>query len=135
MKLFLDACVIIYWIEAKTPFYSKLIRRLQELRKRHPDAVFAVSRLSHLECKVRPLQNGDERLLGLYEAFFSAPDLLTVEMRSAIVDHAAELRAKTGLRTPDAIQAASALSLGEPCLFLSSDASFRKVPHLQIEWV
>lgn len=135
MRLFLDACAVIYWVEAKSPFYSQFTRKLQELRKKHPNASFSVSRLSHLECKVGPLRDEDQRLLGLYEAFFSAPDLLTIEMTADIIDHAATLRAKHGLRTPDAIQAASALSLEEPCLFLSSDASFRKVPHLEIEWV
>ena len=62
MTLFLDACVIIYWIEAVDPFYSKLINTLQSIHSQYPQAVFAVSCLSWLECRVKPLREGDEFL-------------------------------------------------------------------------
>ena len=56
MILFLDACTLIYWQEAKEPFYSELKQKLQSLYQQYPDAHVTVSRLSQLECLVKPFK-------------------------------------------------------------------------------
>jgi len=132
MTLFLDACTVIYWVESRSPFYEKFVKMLQKLRERHPSSSFAASRLSWLECRIRPLQEKNEALLKLYSEFFSMADLKIVELEPRVVDTAASLRAKHGLRTPDALQAASVLALEDSALFLSSDACFKKVPGLKV---
>jgi predicted nucleic acid-binding protein len=47
-----------------------------------------------------------------------------------VVDGATRIRAKFGLRTPDAIQAASCLSLADEHVFVSNDRKFARVPGL-----
>jgi predicted nucleic acid-binding protein len=131
--LFLDACVIIYWIEGSGPFYSRVMNRLRALRQRAPDATFAVSRLSWLECMVKPVRDGDQALVDEYQAFFDAGQLQVVELTPNVVEQATLLRATHELKTPDALQAASALWLATDVLFLTNDRCFRQVPTLRVE--
>jgi len=131
--LFLDACVIIYWIEAPDPFHARLMARLRALRQQAPDAGFAVSRLSWLECRVKPMRDNDQTLIDEYRAFFEAGQLAVVELTALVIERATALRAQHGLKTPDALQAACALELGGDALFLTNDERFRQVPELRVE--
>ena len=135
MTLFLDACIVIYWVESKNPFYTKLLQILNAIRSKFPSSDFAVSRLTLLECRIKPLQERNEGLLKLYEDFFSMEDLQIIEMDADVVDQATLLRAHHGLKTPDALQAASALRLERETLFLTSDPKFKKVPDQNVELV
>ena len=132
MTLFLDACVIIYWVESSEPFYSRLLETLNNLRTQYPHAVFAASRLSWLECRIKPLRENNQFLLNLYKQFFAANNLTVVELDTHVVDMATHLRARYNLRTPDALQAASALSiLNEKCL-ITGDIKFKDIRELQV---
>lgn len=135
MILFLDACIVIYWIEGADPLRARLAARLHALREQAPDATFAVSRLSWLECMVKPLRDSDEALANEYRAFFEAGQLKVIELTSPVIERATMLRATHALKTPDALQAASALELGGRVPFLTNDQAFRKVPELRVEIV
>ena len=132
MKLFFDACIVIYQVEAADPFYSRVARDVVTLQKAHSKLEFAVSRLSLLECLVRPMREGNEATISRYEDFFNAVDLELVELTPRVIDLATRLRASYDLRTPDAIQAACALSLRGRTIFMTGDASFRKVEGLEV---
>lgn len=58
-----------------------------------------------------------------------------MELSPSVVELATNLRAIHGLRTPDALQAASCLQLGPEAVMLSGDADFRPVPGLQIRLI
>lgn len=133
MILFLDACIVIYWIEAPDPFHARLMARLRALRQEAPDARFAVSRLSWLECMVKPMRDDDKTLMSEFRSFFEAGELAVVELTAQVVERATALRARHGLRTPDALQASCALELEGTVLFLTNDARFRDVTGLRIE--
>ncbi len=133
MTLFLDACIVIYWIEAPEPFHARLMQRLRHLREHAPDTHFAVSRLSWMECMVKPQRERDEALADDYRSFFEARQLHVIELTAAVVERATDLRARHGLRAADALQAASAFTAGSDVLFLTNDKAFRKVPGLQVE--
>jgi predicted nucleic acid-binding protein len=133
LRLFLDACVIIYRVEDAVPANARLLERLVALRA--DSAQIAVSRLSLLECRVRPIRDGDSELLARYDEFFAAPDVRIVDLDADVVEGATLIRARTGLRTPDALQAASSLSLDPRALFLTGDAAFRRVPRLRVELI
>ena len=133
MILFLDACIVVYWIEAPDPFHARLMKRLGALRTQYPDASFAVSRLSWMECMVKPLRDDDQALINEYNAFFDAAQLRMVELTASVVQRATLLRARYALKMPDALQAACALELPGESLFLTNDKNFKKVPGLQLE--
>ena len=54
---------------------------------------------------------------------------------SAEVDRATEWRVRHGLKTPDALQAASALSLPSAALFVTGDVGFARVTSLEVRLI
>jgi predicted nucleic acid-binding protein len=130
---FFDASALIYLIEGKEPFASKVRKELTTAVKKYPDLGAAVSRLTWLECRVGPMKANDTETLAAFDAFFDRPDLLWVELDQDVVELAAAIRAKFGLRTPDALQAASCLQLGDKHLFLTGDAAFKRVTGLNVK--
>jgi len=133
MNLFLDACVIIYLIEAKEPFHSKVQKILYHLAAENPAMSIAISRLSVLECLVHPLRQQENSTIEQYRSFFVREDLQIIELAPEVIEKALWLRVRHNLRTPDALQAASALEFayGE-LLFLTGDKSFNRVPELNV---
>jgi predicted nucleic acid-binding protein len=130
MIIFLDTNIIIYHVEAVPLFREKVQSTLAAAVSENPGAHFAVSRLSLLECLVKPVREQNRALIHRYDSFFTLRDLTVCEITAHVIDRALRLRAEAGLRTPDAIQAASALTLPEPYLFVTGDKAFAKVPFL-----
>lgn len=132
MIAFLDASALIYLVEGKAPFASRVRGQLQRLVKAEPNLRTAVSRLTWLECRVGPMKSDDADTLATYDAFLCRPDLICVELSAAVLDLATAIRARTSLKTPDALQAASCLQLGESHTFLSGDSGFKRVAGLNV---
>ena len=127
MIAFFDASALIYLIEAKEPFAGKVRKELTAVAKKHSDMGAAVSRLTWLECRVGPMKANDSATLAAFDAFFARSDLTWVELTRDVVELAAAIRVRHGLRTPDALQAASCLQLGANHVFLSGDSAFKRV--------
>ena len=132
MIAFFDACALIYLIEGKEPFAGRVRDEIADIAREHPGLGAAVSRSSWLECRVGPMKAGDNAALTAFGAFFSRPDLVWVELAREVVELAAAIRVKHGLRTPDALQAASCLQLGSRHLFLTGDGAFSRVGGLNV---
>lgn len=128
--IFLDANIIIYQVEAVPAFRDQVRSVIDDIVAAYPGSRFAASRLSILECLVKPVREQNTPLIERYRTFFSARDLTVIEISPAVIELALGIRAAIGLRTPDAIQASSALSLSEPAIFVSGDAVFAKVAGL-----
>ena len=128
-----DASALIYLIEGKEPFAGKVRKELAGAARKHPDLGSAVSRLTWLECRVGPMKANDNSILASYDAFFARPDLVWVELSKDVVELAAAIRVTHGLRTPDALQAASCLQLGAKHIFLTGDAVFKRVTSLNVK--
>lgn len=133
MIIFLDANIIIYRVEAVEPFNKRVLDVLQELDAQYPYAGFAVSRLSMLECLVKPLRDQNPAEIARYRSFFASGGLQIIEVSALVIETATLIRSRHGLRTPDAIQAASALSIREPVILLTGDKQFGKVPGLDVQ--
>jgi len=86
MIFFLDANIIIYRVEVVEPFNQQLFATVQELIALHPDAGFAVSRLSMLECLVKPLRDQNAAEIGRYRGFFASTGLQMVEVSSLVIE-------------------------------------------------
>jgi len=133
VRLFLDACALIYRFEGAAPFRTAAIETLAQLCTQQPDVELMVSRLSVLECRVKPLREGDAVLLKRYDDFFASVHI--VELSAEVVDAATQLRARYGLKIPDALQAASAFVASDRALFVTADAGFAKVPGLDVRLI
>jgi predicted nucleic acid-binding protein len=129
---FFDASALIYLIEGREPFAGKVRKELTAVAKNYPGLGTAVSRLTWLECRVGPMKANDSATLSLFDAFFGLPDLAWVELTRNVVELAAAIRARHGLRTADALQASSCLQLGADHVFLSGDGTFKRVDGLNV---
>lgn len=130
---FLDSSALIYLTEGTAPFAGRVRKQLSALARRHPPLGLAVSRLTWMECRVGPMKNGDAVALAAYDAFFAQADLLWVELTREVVELAAAVRVRHGLRTPDALQAACCLQLGPEHMLLTGDAAFGRVAGLNVQ--
>lgn len=131
MKLFLDACSIIYLIESQQEQGRKTRSLVDEALNSNSQLV--VSRLSVLECRVLPLKSKNLDLLDCYDRFFRLPGLEIVELDATVIDIATELRANhpSSLRTPDAIQLACAITSGSD-QFLTGDKKLAAIQKVKV---
>jgi predicted nucleic acid-binding protein len=130
-RIYLDACSIIYLVEAESPFHEVVVRRLLQ-HQAEPASQLMTSRLSSLECRTRPVRENDRKLLAAYDKLFSANRMLIVEITAEIVASATSLRARYGFKTPDAIHLASAI--GEKAdVFLTGDSSLSRCTDIAVE--
>lgn len=118
MIIYLDANIIVYWVEGPSGREARAISHLANLRR--AGHVFAVSDLTRLECRVKPLRLALSALLADFDAFFASTDVQVLSLTAAVCDRATELRARHGFKTPDALHLAAAIVHG--CdRFLSND--------------
>jgi predicted nucleic acid-binding protein len=130
---FFDASALICLVEGAEPFASRVRSELAQTTRKHPKMGAAVSRLSWLECRVRPARGNELAVVAAFDAFFARPELAWVELSKDVVELATVIRIKYGLRTPDALQAASCLQLGAKHLFLTGNVAFKKVSGLNVK--
>lgn len=133
MIAFFDASALIYLIEGVEPFASKVRTELSRTEKKYPYLRISLSRMSWLECRVRPMRNNATVTLAAFDSFFAQPDLMWIELSKDVVELATAIRAKHGLRTPDALQAACCLQLGADHLFFTGDQGFKRVAGLKVK--
>ncbi len=127
--VYVDTAIVIYSVE-KVPDYFSALEPLW-LRLKVGTLKMISSELTLMETLVLPLRNKRFDLIRAYESLLLASDLQAFPITQAVLKEAAQLRALTSLRTPDAIHAATAM--GENCsIFLTNDADFRKVPDLPV---
>jgi predicted nucleic acid-binding protein len=131
MRLYLDACSIIYAIEGLPSFRSAVLQSISQVEAT-PAGVLMTSSLSRLECRVKPLRDSDLQLLDRYDQFFSQTLIQVVEIRSAVIERATSLRAVHGFKTPDAIHLATAIEERAE-LFLTGDAALTRCPDIRVE--
>jgi predicted nucleic acid-binding protein len=126
----LDTSPFIYYIE-RHPEHLAVMR---EVVRRIDEGVFtaATSTITLTEVLTRPKQVGNSRLEGEYRALLiGSRNLSLLPIDEAVADEAATLRARHGLRTPDAIQLAAALIFGCEA-FLTNDRGLRRVDEIRV---
>lgn len=120
-----DTMVFIYHVQDH-PRYSSLTQKLFATWERGGVAG-VTSVLTLLELLVRPLRVGDARAAADYrELLTTFPNLTLVPVNEEIAAKAADLRARYGLRTPDAIQIATAIWAGAGA-FVTNDRDLSRV--------
>ena len=126
---YLDANGFIYSVERVEPYRTLLEPMWQQARAEEFDV--ASSDITVLETLVKPLREGDEVVEMLLRSMFDAHEVSLIPATRELWEDAARIRADTGLKTPDALHAATALSAG--CtLFITNDTDFRRVEGLPI---
>lgn len=128
--VFLDTAPFIYFIEKHSRYHDLIKPVIYLIDAQESQGV--TSTITLLEVLVHPLRDGNKKLADQYKAILlSSNGLMTYEVSHEISERAALLRAKHGLRTPDAIQLATALILKADC-FLTNDPALKKVKELKV---
>lgn len=126
----LDSAPLIYFIE-QNPTYLEMVRFFFRALDRG-DFRVVTSVLTLSEVLVYPLRQGNAALAQEYlDILFYQQGLSTIEVTSDIAQAAAQLRAVHNLRTPDAVQMATAIH-GGASFFLTNDARLPSLPGLTV---
>jgi predicted nucleic acid-binding protein len=133
MKALYLALLASYLIEGQPELRAAVSRRLESVRA-DPDGKLLTSRLSLLECRTKPLREHDAGVLAAYDAFFAATRMVIVELSAAVIDRATELRARHGLKTPDALHVAAALEAGADA-FVTGDEGIKRCSEIAVDLV
>lgn len=88
MKLFMDACSIIYLIESHQQQGENTRSLITQALQNKAQPI--VSRLSFLECRVLPLKERNVSLLESYNRFFQLPSLQIIELSADVVNIATD---------------------------------------------
>ena len=110
-----DACLLTYAIE-NHPVRADKVR---EALACESGERFAVSPLIEMECLVKPFKSGDMRLQHRYASGLS--EFPQLPLPEAVFLQAAQLRARFGLKTPDALHLACAQHHGCAALWTNDD--------------
>jgi uncharacterized protein len=125
-----DTVVFIYYIEEHPQFVPLLEPLFREVDGGRRELI--TSALTLLEVLVVPYRSGDHLLAGRYEALLTqSRGVRVVEISRDHLRAAAQLRAVTGVKTPDSLQLVAALAAG-CATFLTNDRDLPNIPGLRI---
>ena len=126
----LDTAPLIYFIE-ESPTYLPFVRPFFEAVDRG-ELRLAASVLTLTEVLVHPLRRGAHKLADQYRRILlHADQVTTVPVSEGVAKEAGQLRARHNLRTPDAIQLATAIRSGASS-FLTNDGRLPRLAPLNI---
>jgi predicted nucleic acid-binding protein len=124
-RIGLDTSVFIYQLE-NNPRYVGLTDHVFAWLEQ-PDHAAVTSTITMAELLVRPYRMSDHQQVNEFYALLSTyPNLEWVAPTLLIADTAARIRAAHSLRTPDALQAATALE-SKATGFITNDSVFERV--------
>ncbi len=127
-RIGLDTNVLIYYIEEHPIFLKKIEPLIDKIVQ--GKAIGITSYVTLLELLVKPFRKGRVDLVDQYRTILTE-QLEMVQMDEAVSTKAAELRAKYGFRTPDAIQLASVIrKKGD--VFITNDRGLKNVTEIKI---
>lgn len=127
MRYYLDAAPIIYLVEQMQPFASVVRGKLAA-----PGLTLVSSELTRLECRVKPLRNGNTILLQDFDYYFANSIAELVPLTRDVIDRATEIRAQYGFKTPDSLHLAAAV-LSHCDIFLTNDHRLSRFTSIVIE--
>jgi uncharacterized protein len=127
MRYYLDAAPIIYLVEQVQPYATAVRSKLSA-----QGLSLITSELTRLECRVKPLRNGNAALLQDFDDYFVNTVAEIVPLTRDVIDRATDIRAQFNFKTPDAIQLAAAVSAG--CTtFLTNDHRLGRFTAITVE--
>jgi len=126
----LDTAPLIYFLE-EHPTYLPLVAPVFE-KLDAGEIRMVTSVITLTEVLVKPLRSNETDLAEEYKnILLNVEGLTTVAVSFAIAEQAAQLRSQYSLRTPDAIQIATALQCGATA-WLTNDVRWPGLPNLSL---
>ncbi|MCZ7673781.1 MAG: PIN domain-containing protein [Chloroflexi bacterium] len=126
----LDTTPLIYFIE-KNPTYHPLVRPFFVALAEGQFTV-VTSTITLVETLVHPIRTNHHEIAQRYrEILLNTTGLTMYDISPDIAQKAAQIRANHNIRTPDAIQLATAVQ-GGATFFLTNDLALRKFPDIKV---
>src|SRR5262245_21701367 len=129
MRYYLDAAPIIYLIEQRQPFATAIRSKLAAL-----GTVPITSELARLECRVKPMRDGNQALLQDFDDYFANTIAEILPLTRDVVDLATEIRAQYNFKTPDSLHLAAAV-ISNCDVFLTNDHRHNQFTGINIETI
>jgi predicted nucleic acid-binding protein len=125
-----DSSPFIYFIEEHPDFLPLVDPFFAAVDQSEIKIVTSILTLT--EVLVLPLRLSDQQLVDRYtRILLKAENILSVEVSDSIATEAASLRSRYRLRTPDAIQLATAIDQGADA-FITNDVALSKVSGVEV---
>ncbi|MBI4378603.1 MAG: type II toxin-antitoxin system VapC family toxin [Nitrospinae bacterium] len=129
-RVCIDSSPIIYFIEKDPKFHGVLHPIFTEINAGNVDAI--TSTIALLEVLVLPFKTDNKFLTEKYrEILLNSKGFSVYEVTNEISELAARLRAKYGIRTPDAILVATSIHYGARA-FLTNDSTLKNVIEIKV---
>jgi predicted nucleic acid-binding protein len=123
-KVAIDSNCFIYLIEGSA-YVEQLMELFQQIEQGKLEAVTSI--LTYTEVLTDPYRTKDIKLIEEYRMTLRHfPNLRFRQMDLPIADRSAQYRVQYGLKTPDAVQLATA-AIEEADVFITNDHDFKKV--------
>ena len=129
-NVFLDTAPLIYFIEGNSEYQGILIDLFRLNDEKYFQ--FQTSSITLLEVMVKPLREGETEVAREYkEILTNSRGIEIFDITTAIALKAAEIRAKYNVRTPDALQLATAIECKSD-FFLTNDLRIKALAEVKI---
>lgn len=126
----IDTAIVIYFIEEHPKFLPMILPLFREADQGKRNLI--TSAVTLLEVLVVPYRAGNRVLADRYEALLTrSRGIRLVDLTRDQLRAAAQLRAATGVRTPDALQLVAAIGSG-CATFLTNDRRVPAIPGLRV---
>lgn len=127
----LDTSVFIYLLHERSPYHGAATKIWTRIERGPDRALF--SQIGMVELLTGPKKQGRPDLAQQYRDLFgSIARLAIVGLTHDIVEIASDLRAKYGVRTPDAIHVATAI-VGGADRFITNDRRLSRITEIKIQ--
>jgi predicted nucleic acid-binding protein len=123
----LDTAPLIYFIEEHATYLEALKEFFETVDKGEVNVV--TSTITLTEVLVHPLRSHNMDLAAEYREILLNSNITTVDISSDIAEYGALLRSQYNLRTPDALQIATAIKSGAGS-FLANDTKLPRIPNI-----
>ena len=129
-RLGFDTAPMIYFVEAHPEYYAQITPIFERIEQGELEGITSVITL--LEVLVQPIRLNRIDLASRYRQLLLESERFSVlPITVEIAELAADLRARYNLRTPDALQVATALA--HRCeAFLTNDARLKRVAEIRV---
>jgi predicted nucleic acid-binding protein len=127
MRYYLDSAPIIYDIEDTPPFAAAVDAKLSVA-----GLTLITSEMARLECRVKPLPDGNSILLQDFDDYFTNSIAEIVPLTRDVVDRATEIRAQFNFKTPDALHLAATV-IAKCEVFLTNDYRLSRFKGITVE--
>ena len=129
-SIFMDTAPLIYYWENNREYFKKIASVFDAVYDN--DVQVIVSLVTYIEVMTYPIKCGNIKLASKYRDYFTNSANMTLyPVNLLVAEKTAVYRAEHGLKTPDAIQLATAETCGADYV-ITNDAEWKKLADLEI---